>query len=159
MRDGRIAIVDEFTGRVVEKRHWPDGLQAAVEAKEGLKRRTEGRILGSITLQHFFRLYPTLAGMTATARTAAAELQEFYGLDTVIVPPHVPSRRVDLPDAVYSSRAAKRKALAGEIAAARAAGRPVLVGTASVRESEELASDLGGGGHRLRRPQRPERRA
>ncbi len=146
VRDGRIAIVDEFTGRVVEKRHWPDGLQAAVEAKEGLKRRTEGRILGSITLQHFFRLYPAMAGMTATARTAAAELKEFYGLDTVIVPPHVPSRRADLPDAVYSSRAAKRKALAGEIAAARAAGRPVLVGTASVRESEELASDLGEAG-------------
>jgi preprotein translocase subunit SecA len=142
VRDGRIAIIDEFTGRVVEKRHWPDGLQAAVEAKEGLKRKTEGRILGSITLQHFFRLYPRLAGMTATARTAAAEIAEFYGLKTLIVPPHVPSRRIDAPDAVFSHRGAKRAALIREIGSVHAAGRPILVGTASVRESEELAASL-----------------
>ncbi|MDD8025889.1 MAG: accessory Sec system translocase SecA2 [Acidobacteriota bacterium] len=142
VRDGRIAIIDEFTGRVVEKRLWPDGLQAAVEAKEGLQRRTEGRILGSITLQHFFRLYPRLAGMTATARSAAAELREFYDLNTVIVPPHVPSRRADLPDAVFSHRDAKRRALIEEVAAVHAARRPVLVGTASVKESEELAAGL-----------------
>jgi len=144
VREGRIAIVDEFTGRVVEKRLWPDGLQAAVEAKEGLKRRTEGRILGSITLQHFFGLYPRLAGMTATARTA--ELREFYGLTTTIVPPHIPSRREDLPDAVFSHREAKALALVREISGAHAARRPGLVGTASVRESEELAARLRAAG-------------
>ncbi len=146
VRDGRIAIVDEFTGRVVEKRLWPDGLQAAVEAKEGLKRRTEGRVLGQITLQHYFGLYPLLAGMTATARTAAVELREFYGLTTTIVPPHVASCREDLPDAVFSDREAKALALVREIAAARAARRPVLVGTASVRESEDLAARLSAAG-------------
>ena len=146
VRGGRIEIVDEFTGRVVEKRHWPDGLQAAVEAKEGLARKTEGRILGSITLQHFFRLYPALSGMTATARSAAHEFKEFYGLDTTIIPPHVPSIRRDEADEVFTHRAAKRRALVGEIGRVHAAGRPLLVGTASVRESEELAADLRAAG-------------
>ncbi len=142
VRDGRIEIVDELTGRVVDRRHWPDGLQAAVEAKEGLARRSAGRILGSITLQHFLGLYPILAGTTATARPSADELQEFYGLETVVVPPHVPSRRVDLPDAVFSDRESKRRALLDEIGNLHAAGRPVLVGTASVHESEQLADEL-----------------
>jgi preprotein translocase subunit SecA len=142
VRDGRIEIVDEFTGRVVAKRHWPDGLQAAVEAKEGLARKSEGRILGSVTLQHFFRLYPRLAGMTATARSAADELKEFYELTVTIVPPHTPSRRIDAEDAVFTHKGAKTAALVREIRAARDAGRPVLVGTASVRESEELAAAL-----------------
>ncbi|MBP1770382.1 MAG: secA 2, partial [Candidatus Aminicenantes bacterium] len=86
VRAGRVEIVDEFTGRVMDKRHWPDGLQAAVEAKEGVRRGSEGAILGSITLQHFFRLYPTLCGMTATAAPSARELKEFYGLGVVVVP-------------------------------------------------------------------------
>ena len=146
VRDGRIEIVDEFTGRVVAKRHWPDGLQAAVEAKEGLARKSEGRILGSVTLQHFFRLYPRLAGMTATARSAADELKEFYHLTVTLVPPHTPSRRIDAEDAVFTHRAAKTTALVREIRAARDAGRPVLVGTASVRESEELAAALRAAG-------------
>ncbi|MGD0782795.1 MAG: accessory Sec system translocase SecA2, partial [Candidatus Aminicenantales bacterium] len=146
VRGGRIEIVDEFTGRVVDKRHWPDGLQAAVEAKEGLARKTAGRILGSITLQHFFRLYPELCGMTATARSAAREFKEFYGLDTTIVPPHTPSARRDLPDEVFTSRPAKRRALIGEITRVHAGGRPILVGTASVKESEELAADLRAAG-------------
>ena len=146
VRGGRIEIVDEFTGRVVDKRHWPDGLQAAVEAKEGLARKTEGRILGSITLQHFFRLYPSLCGMTATARSAAHEFKEFYGLETTIVPPHTPSARRDLPDEVFTHREAKRRALADEIRRVHAGGRPILVGTASVKESEELAAELGAAG-------------
>jgi preprotein translocase subunit SecA len=146
VRDGRIEIIDEFTGRVVDRRHWPDGLQAAVEAKEGLVRRSQGRILGSITLQHFFGLYPVLAGMTATARSAAHELREFYRLRTVIVPPHVPSRRIDRTDAVFTCRAPKRRALAREIREVHATARPILVGTASVRESEELAADLAAEG-------------
>ena len=146
VRDGRIEIVDEFTGRVADRRHWPDGLQAAVEAKEGIARGAEGRILGSVTLQHFFRLYPTLCGMTATAEPSARELGEFYGLRTVVVPPHRPCVRRDLPDAVFTHKAAKAEALVREIAAARASGRPVLAGTASVRESEELAAALAAAG-------------
>jgi preprotein translocase subunit SecA len=142
VRDGRIEIVDEFTGRVMEKRHWPDGIQAAVEAKEGLAGRTEGKILGSITLQHFLRLYPRLAGMTATAASSADELQEFYGLGVTIVPPYRPNIRQDLADAIFSGREAKRRALVSEIASVHAAGRPILVGTLSVRESEELSADL-----------------
>ena len=142
VREGRIEIVDEFTGRVMDKRHWPDGIQAAVEAKEGLARRSEGRILGSITLQHFLRLYPRLAGMTATALSSADELREFYKLGVTVVPPHRPNIRRDLPDAVFSHPEAKRRALVREIAEVQATGRPILVGTLSVRESEELAADL-----------------
>ncbi|MEN6310565.1 MAG: accessory Sec system translocase SecA2 [Acidobacteriota bacterium] len=142
IRGGRVEIVDEFTGRIMDKRHWPDGLQAAVEAKEGVRRRSEGRVLGSITLQDYFRLYPALGGMTATAAPSAAELKEFYGASVVVVPPHRPCLRIDHPDAVFSHRAAKTRALVAEIAAAHAAGRPVLAGTLSVRESEELASAL-----------------
>jgi preprotein translocase subunit SecA len=146
VRDGRVEIVDEFTGRVMDKRHWPDGLQAAVEAKEGARRGSEGRVLGSIALQHLFRLYPTLCGMTATARTSAQELKEFYGRAVVVVPPHRPCVRRDLPDVVFTHREAKLAWLVGEIASVHAAGRPVLVGTASVRESEELAAALAAAG-------------
>ncbi len=142
VRSSKIEIVDEFTGRVVDNRHWPDGLQAAVEAKEGLTRRSEGKVLGSITLQDFFGLYPGLCGMTATARAAADELKEFYGLGVVVVPPNKPSRRIDHPDAVFTHKEAKRLALVGEIGKANASGRPVLVGTANVKESEELAAEL-----------------
>jgi preprotein translocase subunit SecA len=146
VRDARIEIVDEFTGRVMDKRHWPDGLQAAVEAKEGVLRASEGRILGSVTLQHFFRLYPTLCGMTATAVSSIRELKECYGLGVVVVPPHRPCVRRDLPDAVFTHREAKRAALVHEITEVRETGRPVLVGTASVRESEELSAALSGAG-------------
>ena len=90
LRNGKIEIVDEFTGRVVDKRHWPDGLQAAVEAKENIQFKSEGTILGSITLQHYFRLYSRLCGMTATARSGTAEFNEFYKLGIVIIPPHRP---------------------------------------------------------------------
>jgi preprotein translocase subunit SecA len=142
VRGGRVELVDESTGRVADKRHWPDGLHAAVEAKEGLRLTSEGRILGQVTLQHFLRLYPLLAGMTATAITAAEELDEFYGLRTVVIPTHRPTVRMDEPDVVFTHQAAKRKALVAEIARVHAEGRPVLVGTASVGESEELAAAL-----------------
>jgi preprotein translocase subunit SecA len=146
VRGGKVQLVDESTGRVADKRHWPDGLHAAVEAKEGLRLTSEGRILGQVTLQHFLRLYPRLAGMTATAQTAAEEIFEFYGLRTVVVPTHRPMVRTDEPDVVFTHRAAKRAALVAEIARVHAAGRPVLVGTASVGESEELAAALGEAG-------------
>ena len=142
VRGGKVELVDESTGRVADKRHWPDGLHAAVEAKEGLRLTSEGRILGQVTLQHFLGLYPRLSGMTATAHTAAEELEAFYGLRTVVIPTHRPMVRTDEPDVVFTHQEAKRAALVAEIARVHAAGRPVLVGTASVGESEELAAAL-----------------
>jgi len=146
VRDGRIELVDELTGRVAENRHWPDGLQAALEAKEGLRWQPEGKIFGSITVQHFLRKYPRLCGMTGTARPAAAELAEIYDLEVVEVPPNRPCIRVDHPDVIHATREAKRRALLDEIAANHATGRPILVGTVSVEESESLAADLRQGG-------------
>jgi preprotein translocase subunit SecA len=148
VREGQIEIVDEYTGRVVDNRHWPDGLQAAVEAKEGLLRKTEGRILASITLQHLFRLYPAFSGMRATARSAAEEFQEFYGLKVVVIPPHAPGNRIDHPDVLFTHRAAKRQAIVAEIRKVHASGRPILVGTSSIKESEELAADMRAAGLR-----------
>jgi preprotein translocase subunit SecA len=142
VRDGRIAIIDEHTGRIVHDRHWPDGLQAALEAKEGLDRRPDGRILGSITLQHFIRGYPRLCGMTGTARAAAAELDETYGVKVTVIPTHRPMIRIDHADRVYDTREAKEAAVIEEIQAAHATGRPILVGTISVEESERLAARL-----------------
>jgi preprotein translocase subunit SecA len=142
VRDGKVEIVDEFTGRVVEDRHWPHGLQAAVEAKEGLTIQAEGLIRGSITLIHFAQLYPKLSGMTATAQAAAEEFTEFYRLPVVVIPPNRPSIRVDAPDLVFVTREAKHRTLVDEITTVRASGRPVLVGTSSVAESEELAAAL-----------------
>ena len=104
----------------------------------------EGKVLGSIPIQHFVRLWPKIAGMTATAEPSAVELHEFYGLRTVVFPPNRPCLRVDEPDVVFTHRAPKLQALADEIARVQATGRPVLVGTASVAESEELAAMLRG---------------
>lgn len=142
VRKGKIEIVDEFTGRVVLDRHWPDGLQAAVEAKEKLRLGSGGSILGLITLQHFLQLYPKICGMTATALSAADELNEFYKLKVVIIPPNRPCIRRDYPDVVFTHKEAKKKALIAEIKRYQAIDRPVLVGTASVEESEEIASAL-----------------
>ena len=142
VRDGKVEIVDEFTGRVVEDRHWPHGLQAAVEAKEGLTIQAEGLIRGSITLIHFAQLYPKLSGMTATAQAAADEFTAFYRLTVVVIPPNRPSVRVDNSDLVFVTKEAKRRALVEEITAVQATGRPILVGTTSVAESEELADAL-----------------
>ena len=146
VRDGRIEIVDEFTGRVVADRHWPDGLQAALEAKEDLERHPDGRILGSMTLQRFLRGYPRLSGMTGTARDAAAELHHLYGLDVVVIPTHRPMVRIDRQDVVFSDREAKDRAVVDDIEHAHAAGRPVLVGTSTVTESERLAERLHNAG-------------
>ncbi|MEN6577706.1 MAG: accessory Sec system translocase SecA2, partial [Phycisphaerales bacterium] len=142
VREGKVAIVDEFTGRVVQDRHWPHGLQAAVEAKEGLPIQAEGLIRGSITLIHFAGLYPKLCGMTATAQAAAEEFTEFYSLTVVVIPSHRPSVRTDDSDLIFLSRQAKHRALSEEIAKVRATGRPILVGTCSVAESDELAEAL-----------------
>ena len=142
VRNGHIEVVDEFTGRVVEDRHWPDGLQAAIEAKEGLHIREGGSILGSITLQHFLGHYPQLSGMTATAQPAANEFQTFYDLEVVVIPPNRPCIRIDHPDVVFTNREAKLKALIAEIRETQTSERPVLVGTSCVEESEQLAAAL-----------------
>ncbi len=146
VRGGHVELVDEFTGRVMDKRHWPDGLQAAVEAKEGVFRKSQGRVLGSIALQHFLRLYPRLCGMTATASPSAAELHEFYGLTVTVVPPDRPCIRTDHPDEIFTHQEAKARALVEEISRVHASGRPILVGTLTVRESEELAAALAAAG-------------
>ncbi len=146
VRHDRVEIVDEFTGRVVDDRHWPDGLQAAIEAKEGVRASEEGRVLGSITLQHFLRQYPHLCGMTATAKPAADELSGFYGLEVLVVPPNRPCIRTDHPDLIFTHREAKRRALLAEIDKVHRTRRPILVGTLTVEESEELAADLRAAG-------------
>ena len=142
VRDGRIGIVDEFTGRVVADRHWPDGLQAALEAKEGVARRPDGTILGSVTLQRFLRGYPRLCGMTGTAQGAAEELKQVYGLDVAVIPTHRPIVRTDQDDVIYELLAAKEQAIVTEVARAHNSRRPVLVGTATVTESERLAAKM-----------------
>jgi preprotein translocase subunit SecA len=142
VRQDRVELVDDFTGRVVEDRHWPHGLQAAVESREGIKRSADARTLGSITIQHFLRQYPKICGMTATAESAADELREFYNLDVLVVPSNRPCVRTDHPDLVFTNRSAKRRALLEEINKVHLTGRPVLVGTVSVEESESLALDI-----------------
>ncbi len=142
IREGRVELVDELTGRVAENRQWPDGLQAALEAKEGLTLQAEGKLLSSIAIQHFLGKYPTLAGMTATATPSAHELRDVYALEIVPVPTHRPSNRDDLADAIFATQDAKRRAVIDAIIQAHAVERPVLVGTVSVEESERLAADL-----------------
>ncbi len=146
VRDRRVELVDDFTGRVVRDRRWPDGLQAAVEAKEGVPLQPQGAIRGSITLQHFLRLYPKTAGMTATARPAADEFFEFYDMSVVVIPPNRDCIRSDEDDVVFTHRGAKHGSIIAEIVELQRTGRPVLVGTASVVESEELAAGLAEAG-------------
>ncbi|MCP3983263.1 MAG: accessory Sec system translocase SecA2 [bacterium] len=142
VRDNRVELVDELTGRVAEDRLWPDGLQGAIEAKEGVHLQPEGRILGSITMQHFVRDYDHLCAMTATAVSAAEEFEEFYGLSVTVIPPHRPCLRIDLPDRVFATRVRKREAVVAELLEQNALGRPVLVGTESIAESESLSRNL-----------------
>lgn len=146
VRNGKVELIDAFTGRIAENRHWPDGIQAAVEAKEGLTPKAGGRVLGSITLQHLLSLYPRMSGMTGTAQASAEEFRTTYSLEVVVIPPHRPCRRIDHPLAVFTHREAKRRALVNEIVTVHQTGRPILVGTASVEESEELAADLAAAG-------------
>jgi preprotein translocase subunit SecA len=142
VRGGQIEIVDEFTGRVVMDRHWPDGLHRAVEAKECLVQKDQGYILNSITMQHFLSFYPKLSGMTGTAVPADREIDEFYDLKTVVIPPNRPCIRMDHPDVLFSNLEAKRRAIVEEVKSANARGQPVLIGTCSVEESENLAARL-----------------
>lgn len=142
VRYGKVELVDEFTGRVADKRQWPYGLQEAIEAREGIFNDSKGQIIASITLQNFIRLYPRVCGMTGTARTASAEFLEFYGLNVVVIPTNKDCIRVDHPDIIFTNLGAKLDALVKEIAEVHATGRPMLIGTRSVEESELLAGRL-----------------
>jgi preprotein translocase subunit SecA len=142
VRDGAVELIDEMRGRVAQRRRWPDGLQAAVEAKEGLSATAEGEVLGTITVQAFVALYPTVCGMTATAVLVGEQLREFFSLEVAVIPPNTPCVRVDEPDRIYATRAEKDDALVEEIKEAHDAGRPVLIGTLDVKESEALATAL-----------------
>ncbi|MDY7994073.1 accessory Sec system translocase SecA2 [Paenibacillus polymyxa] len=142
VRDGKIELIDEYTGRVAENRHLPEGLQAALAAKEGLYSKVGGKILGTITLQHFISLYPKICGMTATAYASAMEFKEIYALQVVQIPPNRPNIRIDQPHRIYTHKEAKLKALVQEILSVHAMGRPILIGTSSVEESDMLAEAL-----------------
>jgi preprotein translocase subunit SecA len=139
---GEVIIVDPHTGRPSAGRRWSDGLHQAVEAKEGVEVQRENETLARISVQNYFRRYPKLAGMTGTARTQATELSETYKLDVVSVPPNKPLARVAAQDRVFVTKAAKDQAVVEDILARHAEGRPVLVGTTSVEESEALAARL-----------------
>ena len=142
VKAGSVELVDEFKGRIAENRRWPDGLQAAIEAKEGLGLKREGRVLGSITIQNLIELYSKVSGMTATALTQAEEFGKVYDLEIVPIPTNRPLIRQDLPDVVFTHRAAKEETLIDHIRDEHATGRPILVGTASVAESERLGRAL-----------------
>ncbi len=134
--DGKIIIVDEFTGRLMPGRRWSDGLHEAVEAKENLKVQEETQTLATITIQNYFRMYDVLAGMTGTAMTEAQEFWDIYKLDVVSVPTNRPVRRVDYPDIIFKTKKEKYAAVVDEIAKWHKRGRPILVGTTSIEESE-----------------------
>ncbi len=142
VKDGKVIIVDEFTGRLLPGRRWSDGLHQAIEAKEGLKIEAENQTLATITFQNYFRMYKKLAGMTGTADTEAAEFAEIYNLEVVVIPTHKPMIRQDYPDAVYKTEKAKYEAVVREIEECYRVGRPVLVGTTSIEKSELLSKML-----------------
>ncbi len=140
--DGKVMIVDEFTGRLMPGRRYSDGLHQALEAKEGVKIERETQTLATITLQNYFRLYKKLAGMTGTAETEAAEFWQIYKLDVVVIPTNEPVRRIDYDDQIYRTKREKYKSLIDEIAEMHERRRPVLVGTISVEVSETLSRML-----------------
>lgn len=142
VKDDQIVIVDEHTGRTMEGRRWSEGLHQAVEAKEGVSIQNENQTLASITFQNYFRLYNKLAGMTGTADTEAFEFQSIYGLETVVLPTNKPMVRDDRADLIYLTAMEKYEAIAEDIEECRKQGRPALVGTVSIENSELLSSIL-----------------
>lgn len=142
VRDDEVIIVDEFTGRTMEGRRWSDGLHQAIEVKENVTVKNESQTLASITYQNFFRLYDKLAGMTGTADTEAYEFQQIYGLETVVIPTNLPVIRRDDTDLIFLNQNAKYQAIVDAIRACQEKGQPVLVGTASVENSELLSKLL-----------------
>jgi preprotein translocase subunit SecA len=146
VKDHVIESVDEFKGRIAQNRRWPAGLQTALEAKEGLPLTKQGRILGSVTVQYLSSLYRRLCGMTGTAATQWEEFRQIYDLEVVVVPTNRPVVRVDLLDGIFETKAEKEKALVEEILRVHSTGKPILVGTASVAESEHLSTTMSRAG-------------
>lgn len=142
VKNSNIFIIDEHTGRIAHNRKWPDSLHRAVEAKEGLNSGCSSRILNTITMQHLFRLFPKLCGMTATAHDSEEEFRTFYNLDIVVIPNHKRCIRIDRPDTIFETKKEKYSAIIDEIISINKSGRPQLTGTQSVKESEYLASEL-----------------
>jgi preprotein translocase subunit SecA len=142
VKNGSVELVDEFKGRIAQNRRWPAGLQSAIEAKEGLALKEQGRILGSITVQNLIGMYQRICGMTGTAATQADEFWKVYKLPVTVVPTNRPVIRRDLPDILYADKEARNQALVSEIRQVHETGRPLLVGTASVEESELLSLRL-----------------
>ncbi|MDH4222487.1 MAG: preprotein translocase subunit SecA [candidate division Zixibacteria bacterium] len=142
VQDGKVLIVDEFTGRLMPGRRYSDGLHQAIEAKEGVKVEGETQTLATVTLQNYFRLYKKLAGMTGTAETEAGEFWEIYKLDVVVIPTNEPVRRIEFDDVIYRTKREKYNAIIEEIKECLQAGRPALVGTVSVDVSETLSRML-----------------
>ena len=140
--DGKVVIVDEFTGRLMEGRQWSDGLHQAVEAKEAVTVKEESQTLATVTLQNFFKLYEQLAGMTGTAETEADELMSIYGLDVIVIPTNQPCIRDDRNDVIYKTMREKFNAIVDEIHEVSSLGRPVLVGTVSIEKSEAISNAL-----------------
>lgn len=143
VRDGEVVIVDEFTGRLMFGRRYSEGLHQAIEAKEGVKVQRESLTLATITFQNYFRMYHKLAGMTGTAKTEEEEFNKIYGLDVVVIPTNRPMVRKDESDIIYKNEESKYKAVVDEIKEMNDLGRPVLVGTTSVENSEMLSRLLG----------------
>ena len=141
VKDGEILIVDEFTGRLMYGRRFSNGLHQAIEAKEGVRVRSESKTLATITLQNYFRMYNKLAGMTGTAKTEEDEFRDIYNMDVVVIPTNKPVIREDREDSVYAHQKAKYKAIVNRVVEAHQTGQPVLVGTISI-EISELISDM-----------------
>jgi preprotein translocase subunit SecA len=146
VKDDKIVIIDEFTGRMMDGRRWSNGLHQAVEAKEGVRIEPENQTMASITFQNYFRMYPKLAGMTGTAATEAAEFFDIYKMNVVTIPTNVPVLRIDEEDEFYKNTQDKFKAIAKAIAEKNAIGQPVLVGTVSIEKSELLSEFLAAEG-------------
>ena len=142
VKDGKIMIIDEFTGRIMDGRRYAEGLHQAIEAKEKVKIQNENQTLASVTFQNYFRMYPKLAGMTGTAMTEANEFSDIYGLEVVEIPTNVKIARIDEEDEIYKTAEEKYEAILGEIRKAHKIGQPILVGTVSIEKSELLSSLL-----------------
>ena len=142
VKDGEVVIVDEFTGRLMFGRRYSDGLHQAIEAKEGLKVERESQTLASVTFQNYFRMYKKLAGMTGTAKTEEKEFIDIYGLEVLPIPPNKPLARIDLPDQIFKSKAAKYRAVVRNAVERHQTGQPILIGTTSITQSEELSDML-----------------
>ncbi len=146
VRDGKVLIVDQFTGRIMEGRRYSNGLHQAIEAKEGLQVKDELLTVATITLQNFFKMYKKLSGMTGTAKTEETEFNKIYNLDIVSIPTNLPMIRIDEPDIIYSSIAGKFRAVVERIKSAYETGQPVLVGTVTIDRSEQLSKMLQSAG-------------